>query len=109
MAGEPRRAGPPANFAGRFRLGRQDSTGVDGRRSTRWVALAVGAAILGVLNALCSTAWIIAEPNFITITSALFVVAWYWIAVGAWRESGRRGRPTESEVSRPAEPAPRGR
>jgi hypothetical protein len=82
---------------------------VDGRRSGPWVALAVGAAILGVLNAVCSTAWIIAEADFITVTSALFVLAWYWIAVGAWRESGRRGRPAESAVSLPGAPGSRGR
>jgi hypothetical protein len=69
----------------------------------------VGAAILGVLNLVCSTIAIIARPNFITITSAFFALAWYWIAVGAWRESARRGRPAESAVSLPAEPASRGR
>jgi hypothetical protein len=68
--------------------------------------LAVGAAIFGVLNAVCSLFAIIARPNFITISSALFVVAWYWIAAGAWHESARRGRAT---VSQSVAPGSRGR
>jgi hypothetical protein len=69
----------------------------------------VGAAFFGVLNLVCSRIAIIARPNFIRITSAFFVLAWYWIAVGARRESGRRGRPAERTVSLPAEPGSRGR
>ena len=56
-------------------------------RSPLWVGVTIGAVVLGVVHAAGSLLAVAAGPDLITVSSLLFVVFWYWIAVGAWRHS----------------------